>query len=498
MNSNDDPLPSWAGVPATPRANSIQTIDQNRSTDSVCSRQLPVGFAPLHRRTSGIDGLHDGDGAMTQTTITRPRVVAIGLDESAIESIRPLCGTLRTGNSLSGYLNRYNWTETDITILCDPHQHPQTEVRGHVLMIGSSPFNWLGHNSRAFQGARQLRTYANTERELGVPTECPDEYRHLAGELARQLGQSENPVPTYQFWGIAQDDRRLVATTSGAPVALRGEFTHNPSTPSEQVAVALALPEAFSLPAWSRAFLADIHEVDPAKVPHAPPRLANPSDWYTPQETQLELRLSQITDEINQLEIEREQVKTELASASEQADIGIRRCIWDDGEELVDAVAQILQDLGFVVRHMDPEKEQGEPKREDLRLTHADLDDWEAMAEVKGYPNGTKTSDSRQIREHRDRYREEEGQLPDLTLWISNTYRLMDASSRPAPDRNVDDAAAGIGATHVLTTDLYRLWMLVKSGDLEPPQAAQQLAGAAEGLWSPSGVNPEGMPTSAT
>ena len=187
-----------------------------------------------------------------------------------------------------------------------------------------------------------------------------------------------------------------------------------------------------------------------------------------------------------------------MASASEQADIGIRRCIWDGGEELVDAVAQILQDLGFVVRHMDPEKEQGEPKREDLRLTHADLDNWEAMAEVKGYPNGTKTSDSRQIREHRDRYREEEGQLPDLTLWISNTYRLMDASSRPAPDRNVDDAAAGIGATHVLTTDLYRLWMLVKSGDLEPPQAAQQLAGAAEGLWSPSGVNPEGMPTSAT
>ena len=238
--------------------------------------------------------------------------------------------------------------------------------------------------------------------------------------------------------------------------------------------------------------------MDPVRVPQAPPRLASPSDWYTPQEAQLEQRLSQITDETNQLEIEREQVKAELASASEQADIGIRRCIWDDGDGLVDAVAQILEDLGFVVRLMDPEKEQGEPKREDLRLTHADLGDWEAMAEVKGYTNGTKTSDSRQIREHRDRYREVEGQLPDLTLWISNTYRLMDPSSRPAPDRNVDDAAAGIGATHVLTTELYRLWMLVKSGDLEPAQAVQQLASAAEGLWSLSGVDPGGMPTEAT
>ena len=337
---------------------------------------------------------------MTQTTITRPRVVAIGLDKQEIESIRHLCGTLRTANSLSGYLKRYSWTETDVTVLYDPHQHPETEVRGHVLVIGSTSFNWPGHNSGASEGARRLGRYANTERELGVPTECPNGYRHLAGELARQLGQSEYPVPTYQFWGGVQDDRRLVETTSGASVALRGEFTHNPSTPSERVAVALALPEEFSLTAWLRAFLADIHEVDPVRVPHAPPRLARPSDWYTPQEARLERRLSQITDEINQLEIEREQVKTELDSAIEQADIGIRRCIWDDGEELVNAVAQVLEDLGFVVRHMDPEKVQGQLKREDLRLTHADLDNWEAMAEVKGYPNGTKTSDSRQIREH--------------------------------------------------------------------------------------------------
>lgn len=433
---------------------------------------------------------------MTQNAITRPRVVAIGLDESEIESIRPLCGTLRTGNSLRKYLNRYNWTETDLTILYAPQQHSQTEVRGHVLAIGSSRFIWLGHGVRAEEGSLQLLRGSNTERELGVPANCPDGYEHLASELARQLGQSDYPLEAFVLWGNPTDEGGLVTTTSGEAVALRGEFRHATSAPNEREALLLALPEESSLTAWLRAFLADIHKIDPARVPQAPPRLGRPSDWHTPQEAQLQRRLSQIADAIDQLKIEREQVRVELASANEQAEVGIRRCIWEGGDELVSAVAQILEDLGFTVRHMDPEKEQGEPKREDLRITHADLDDWEAIVEVKGYSNGTKTSDSRQIREHRDRYREEEGHLPDLTLWVSNTYRFMDPSSRPTPDRNVDEAAAGIGATHILTTDLYRLWVVVASGDLEPAQAVQQLTSATEGLWSLPEVEP-GTPTQA-
>ena len=127
------------------------------------------------------------------------------------------------------------------------------------------------------------------------------------------------------------------------------------------------------------------------------------------------------------------------------------------------------------MRHMDAGLQQGEPKREDLRLTLADRPEWEAIAEVKGYTKSTRTNDARQIRDHRDRYIREKIRHPDLTLWIANTHRVMDPSSRPAPNSNVGDTAENIGAVHVLTTDLYRLWALVATGSIEKAQAVRAI-----------------------
>ena len=133
---------------------------------------------------------------------------------------------------------------------------------------------------------------------------------------------------------------------------------------------------------------------------------------------------------------------------------------------------------------MDGEWQEGEPKREDLRLTLAERIDWEALVEIKGYSKGTRTNDARQIREHRDHYISERGRPPDLTLWIANALRHTDPSSRTPPDSNVGEAAANIGAVHVFATDLYKLWTLVATGRLEKAQAVQQLIGATPGLWS--------------
>ena len=95
---------------------------------------------------------------------------------------------------------------------------------------------------------------------------------------------------------------------------------------------------------------------------------------------------------------------------------------------MVSAAKEMLSRLGFTVRDMDAELTQGEPRREDLRLTLNDVSGWQAIVEVKGYPSGTKTNDARQIREHRDRYVIEEGRNPELTVWLSNTYRATDPS----------------------------------------------------------------------
>ncbi|MCY3758031.1 MAG: hypothetical protein OXG96_09940 [Acidobacteria bacterium] len=283
----------------------------------------------------------------------------------------------------------------------------------------------------------------------------------------------------------------LIQTTSHLTVAGRYLFK-NPTAPRGPGAVALALPSRASLSAWFRAFLDDLHDLDPARVPQAPPRLGNPSDWYTPEERALSDQIIEITGRVQDFQANQERLKAELDAASEKADAGIRRAIWADGDQLVAAVGDILTELGFDVRHMDAEQEKGKPKREDLRLTLAERSGWEALAEVKGYTRGARTNDARQIREHRDRYITEEGRAPDLTLWIANTHRRIDPSFRTHPDNNVGESAANIGAVHVLTTDLYKLWTLVATGRLEKEQAVQQLIEATTGLWSlPPAADPD-------
>ena len=52
-----------------------------------------------------------------------------------------------------------------------------------------------------------------------------------------------------------------------------------------------------------------MHELDPARVPHGPPRLANPSDWYTPEERALADQITEIEGQrVQDLQAKQEQL----------------------------------------------------------------------------------------------------------------------------------------------------------------------------------------------
>ena len=422
------------------------------------------------------------------TNPKRPRVATIGLNEAQLASIAPLCGTLRQADSLDDYLNGYPWTETDVVVSSGLRSYrDRVDSIVNLMMIGPTDVFWSdSFTINLEKGLHFVQTDTqNTERELAVPSACPDRYRPLAAELSRHLGRAAE-LPAV-IASSRQYQTALIETTSGHPVALRlvlpsrsGSTDDEGSTP-----IALLLPAGANLGAWFRAFLCELHESDPIRVPHAPPRLSQPADWYTPEESELADRIAKIDAEIERLTKEREQLQMELAAEGERADTEIRRALWADGDELIAAVGKVLDDLGFAVRDMDAELKQGEPRREDLRLTLQDEPEWQAMVEVKGYTSGTRTNDNRQIREHRDRYIEEKRRPPDLTVWLANPYRRMDPSSRPAPDQNVRDAAEAIGAVHVLAPDLYRQWALVAAGGLDAETVVQSLVTADPGLWKP-------------
>ena len=418
---------------------------------------------------------------MTKTR--RPRVVAIGLDGPMVASIAPLCGELRLAGSLEAYLHSYSWTETDVVVSSAPLGR-QVDSSVNLMTIGLTSIYWpdskvsVGNNTQ------------NTERELAVSPACPDLYRPLAAELSRQLGQAAEPPAVIAT--SLQRQPALIETTSGSPVAMRLVLPTRSGAAEDRRSrtIAILLPEGSNLVAWFRAFLCDLHESDPFRVPQAPPRLSQPSDWYTPQEKVLADRISKIESEFERLSDERDQLQTRLAAEGESADRGIRRVLWADGDDLIAAVQDMLTDLGFTVRDMDAELRQDQQKREDLRLTLQGDPRWQAIVEVKGYTSGTKTNDARQIREHRDHYIREEGRSPDLTVWLSNSYRTMDPSSRPAPDQNVKDAAEAIGTVHVLASDLYRQWALVAAGSLDAETVIQSLVNADPGLWAPPAQAP--------
>ena len=424
--------------------------------------------------------------------IKRPRVAAIGLDGAQAASIERLCGTLREVGTLEEYLERYSWTETDVLVLgAFKGRAAAVDISVNLVTVGPVQFRWTDLYTGTFGGAFRttMQHYArtdtgNTERELTVPSCCPERYKALAVQLSKHFGRVGVPPATLN---TSREHRTpLLQTSTGRLVALRlalpsrlnaAEGKHPP--------IALLLPDGSNLAAWFRAFLSELHESDPDRVPHAPPRLSQPSDWYTPQEKALADRISQTEQGLESLSAERDQLAVELAAETERTDQGIRRSLWSDGDDLVSAVEAMLDGLGFAVRNMDAELKPNEPKREDLRLTLPSNPSWEGIVEVKGYVDGVKTNDARQIREHRDGYIEEEGRPPDLTMWLSNPHRMMDPSDRPGPDDNVRIQAETIDALHVLVADLYRQCLLVAAGRLDTGTVVQSLVEASPGLWTP-------------
>ena len=427
-------------------------------------------------------------------TTERPRVGAIGLSDTQLESIGALCKKLKAADSLRDYRDKYAWTETDVVVAVDANGEQGVGAASidpsiSLLMFGVMNFAWSDTRQSSYgmgQENHYVSTYLhNTERELSVAASCPKIYTPLATQLVSELGRSEKAPMVVRT--TRRENAPLITTTSGHHVASRIVLPSPRGTPRAKAGrqIALLLPRVHNLAAWFRAFLTELHKLDPVRVPQAPPRLFEASDWYTLKERSLTDQISNTRSKLETLNTELGQLETKLVAETAEVDRATRRALWADGDDLTSAAKEILSDLGFAVRDMDAELAKGEPKHEDLRLTLPSAPDWEAIVEVKGYPNSTKTSDARQIREYRERYISEERRPPDLTVWLANPFRNLEPSSRPVPDSNVKDTAEAVGALHVLVPDLYRQWALVEAERLDRQTVIDSLVNAEPGLWVP-------------
>lgn len=415
----------------------------------------------------------------------RPRVAAIGLNAEQMGGIEPLCGALHAEVSWDEYLLYFNATETDIAVMSEPsvQRFPRTV---HVLALEPHWFEtvWYHRDNHLQVGRMALRSEFNTEHEMRVPDNGPELYQDLAGDLAKVLWREvEAPETISATNDWEADPDHLIETTSGLPVALRYLRTSEGQGKGLPV-VTLALPQVENLAEWFRAFLQDVHDIDRQSVPTPPPRLSNPSDWYTPEQNRVARKIVQIENKIEQLEGRRRRFDVEMRAAAGRAETGILRALHNDGNELAEAVEELLSGIGFRVRNMDKEKSLEDSYREDLRLTVPGDDTWEAIVEVKGYSNDTRSSDARKVREYRDLYRDENGRFPDLTLWVTNPHRRRDPSSRPSPNPALDEVTRVAETVLIQTVDLFPIWRDVVEGRVESQDAIGLIQSAQPGTWT--------------
>lgn len=223
---------------------------------------------------------------------------------------------------------------------------------------------------------------------------------------------------------------------------------------------------------WLANVLRQLHLLDPDRFP-AEPDWRGRGEWATPEMRNalaaldaVEREREGVLAELNQRETAaRESVEKTTASGG----AGMLRLLTDQGDDLVDAVAEAFRSFGFNVRDMDDhhDKKSG-AKLEDLRVTYPNgSGDWTCLAEVKGYGKGARANDVGQIIGRPPLvFLKETGREADALWHIVNSNREQDPSTRPTALTGGGDlvALAAAGGCFIDTRDLFRAWRDVAEG----------------------------------
>jgi hypothetical protein len=429
----------------------------------------------------------------------RPRAITANCSEDsplwrAIDSL--------VGSHSPVVIDRQPVHERDVVIVWQKaldHTSQTTLVGGgeqahlRVLQFGGDPVSiWR----QGGWGAPEPYLSESLGDELHIPPECPTNLRGLVEDTLFPLfeGQGSRRAVLLQMWDRHTPNPTtftpLLETSDGKPLA--AIYSHPDIAEVWWLPVDERHAETFDFVAWISAALDAWHRDDPDRFP-GPPDWARSKEWMTREELQL-----QVAVEEAQAELERQQIElgekisaaeSALAEAQARHDKEERILLTGQSDELVDAVHSMLDGLDFDLEDVDKkraaeDRESGRPrpKLEDLRVTDPDTS-WQALAEVKGYIGGGKTTDFQKIGRFVGLYQaQNNGSLPDATWYVVNQF----LSSPPDTRRllmeyqadDVDVFAESFNGVLVDTRDLFVLGRRVAAGELTKEEARRRLMSA--------------------
>jgi hypothetical protein len=240
----------------------------------------------------------------------------------------------------------------------------------------------------------------------------------------------------------------------------------------------LTLPQSASLD-WISAAINEWHKDAPKVFPHTLDWTSDAYAWLTPEEiTAVEAALQ--ADKVKEeAETTSKEAWQSFQAARDVAAVGMWRLLTASGTPLEEAVSAALREIGFAVRDMDAEWPEGQ-RFEDLRVTEAAHEGWEAIVEIKGYSRSRGKSEdiTNLYGRFLKNYRRTEKREPSALWYVVNHDQTTHPEQREALFSTAESEMATFAENDGLaidTVDLYRLWRDVRRNKIEAEEARSQL-----------------------
>lgn len=214
-------------------------------------------------------------------------------------------------------------------------------------------------------------------------------------------------------------------------------------------------------------------------------------EWMTVDEQALAQKIADLEEEknraIQKINNEIQETHEKLELAKKQANDGMRRLITEQGDLLVEEVANVFEEMGFSVSKMDSIIESGNPKKEDLRLSipNENSTSWDAIVEVRGYTKSSfQTSDITRISRFAMLYLKDKEKLPDKRIYVVNGQIDLQPPFRERPFASAKDDLEEFSKDNGLVIWTVELFRAIKTLDENTKEAFRESIIHSTGYWS--------------